>query len=107
MSRGGLIVPCTAFKDFVCQTFSILELISPIEEQKTENNPVAAVSKTVLMKIEYGSADFSCEQHFKNSKPMSIRTIINIFYNNKQKITNKGVREEQIQDFKKQQVEKR
>ena len=27
LSRGGLIVPCTTFKDFVCQTFSILELI--------------------------------------------------------------------------------
>ena len=26
--RGELIVPCTTFKDFVCQTFSILELIS-------------------------------------------------------------------------------
>ena len=28
LSRGELIVPCTTFKDFVCQTFSILELIS-------------------------------------------------------------------------------
>ena len=28
LSRGGIIVPCTSFKDFVCQTFSILELVS-------------------------------------------------------------------------------
>ena len=41
-TRGGLIVPCTTLKDFVCQAFSILELISPIIEQVTENNSVAA-----------------------------------------------------------------
>ena len=28
LSRGGIIAPCTSFKDFVCQTFSILELVS-------------------------------------------------------------------------------
>ena len=93
LSWGGLIVPFTTFKDFVCQTFSMLELISPIIEQVTENNSVAAVSNTVLMKLEYGSADFSCEQYFKKSKSISVRTIINIFYCNKQKITNEGVRE--------------
>ena len=79
LSLGGLIVPCTTFKYFVCQTFSILELISPTIEQVTENNSVAAVPNTVLMKLKYLSADFSCEQHFKKSKPMSIRAIINIF----------------------------
>ena len=73
-SRGGLIVPSTTFKDFFCQTFSILELISPIIEQLTENNSVAAVSNTVLMKLENRTADFSCE-HFKKGKSMSVRTI--------------------------------
>ena len=64
LSRDGLIVPCTTFKNFVSQTFSILELISPIIEQATENHSVAAVSNTVLMKLEYGSTDFFSEQHF-------------------------------------------
>ena len=27
LSRGGIIVPCTTFKGFVCQAFSILELV--------------------------------------------------------------------------------
>ena len=81
--------------------------ISPIIEQVTENNSVAAVSNIVLMKLEYLLANFTCEQHFKNSESVSVRTIINIFYNNKQEITNKGVREEQIRDFKKRQLEKR
>ena len=109
LSQGGLIIPCVIipFKDFVCQTFSILELVSPIIEQVTENNSVAAVSNIVLMKLEYGPDDFSCEQHFKQSKSMFVRTITNIFYNNKQKIINQGVREEQIRDFKKRQLEKR
>ena len=84
-------VPCTTFKDFVCQTFSIWELISSIIEQVTENNSVVAVSNTVLMKLEYEPADFSCEQHFNESKSMSVRTIINTFCNNKQKIINEGV----------------
>ena len=107
LSQGGLFIPCATFKDVVCQTFSILELVSPIIEQITENNSVAAVSNIVLMKLEYGPDDFSCEQHFKQSKAMSVRTITNIFYNNKQKIINQGVREEQIRDFKKRQLEKR
>ena len=107
LSQGGLFIPCATFKDVVCQTFSILELVSPIIEQITENNSVAAVSNIVLMKLEYGPDDFSCEQHFKQSKAMSVRTITNIFYNNNQKIINQGVREEQIRDFKKRQLEKR
>ena len=107
LSLGGLIVPCATFKDFVCQAFSILELISPITEQVTEKNSVASASNTVLMNLKYGSANFSCEQHFKKSKLMSVWTIINIFYNNKQNITNEGVREEQIRNFKKRQLEKR
>ena len=64
LSRDELIVPCTTFKNFVSQTFSILELISPIIEQATENHSVAAVSNTVLMKLEYGPTDFFSEQHF-------------------------------------------
>ena len=54
LSRGGLIVPCITFKDFVCQTFSILKFVSPIMEQVTESNSVAAVSNTVMIKLEYG-----------------------------------------------------
>lgn len=38
---------------------------------------------------------------------MSVRTIINVLYKNKKKITNEGVREEQTRDFKKRQLEKR
>ena len=64
LSRDELIVPCTTFKNFVSQTFSILELISPIIEQAIENHSLAAVSDTVLMKLEYGSTDFFSEQHF-------------------------------------------
>ena len=65
------------------------------------------MSNTVLMKLDHGPADFFCGQHFKKSKSMSLRTIINIFNNNKQKITNQDVLEEQIRDFKKRQLKKR
>ena len=58
------------------------------------------------MKLEYKFSNFSCEQFFEKIKSMSIWTIINIFYNNKQKLTNEGVSEEQIRDFKKQQLKK-
>ena len=34
---------------------------------------LASVSNTVLMKLEYGSVDFSCEQHFKKNKSMPVR----------------------------------
>ena len=61
---------------------------------------------TVVIKLECRSADFFCEQHFKNSKSMSVRTIGNIFCNNKQKITNEGGREDQVRNFKKKQLEK-
>ena len=86
LSRGGLVVP----------SISMLELVSPIIEQVTEKNSVAFVSNTVLTKLEYRTADFSCEQHFKKSTSISVWIIINIIYNKKQKITNGGVRKEQI-----------
>ena len=63
-------------------------------------------SKQLAVYIAGYVSNFSCEQLFKKSKSMSVQTIINIFYN-KQKITNKGVRDEQIRDFKKRQLEKR
>ena len=62
LSRGGVIVACTTFKDFVCQT------CRNITTCFTEINLVATVSNTVVIKLECGYADFSCEQHFKNSK---------------------------------------
>ena len=65
------------------------------------------MSNTVVIKLECGFADFSCQQHFKKSRSMSVRTVINIFCNNKHKITNEGVPEEQNRDFKKRQLEKR
>ena len=49
----GLVVLRVTFKDFVCETFTILELISQIIEQVAENNSVAAVSNMDLMELEY------------------------------------------------------
>ena len=51
------------------------------------------------MKLEHKFSNFSCEQIFEKTKSMSVWTIINIFHNNKQKLTNDDVCEEQIRDF--------
>ena len=48
LPRRGLIVLRTTFKDFVCETFTILDFISQIIEQVAKNNSVAAVSNTDL-----------------------------------------------------------
>ena len=49
---------------------------------------------------------FLVNNFLKESKSMTARTIINIFYNNEQKITNERGCEEQIWGFKEQQLEK-
>ena len=51
LPRRGLIVLRTTFKDFVCETFTILDFISQIIEQVAKNNSVAAVSNTDLIGI--------------------------------------------------------
>ena len=63
------------------------------------------MSNTVLMKLEYGSADFSCEQLFKREQ-INDRTDNHKHILQHRKITNESGCEEQIWGFKERQLEK-
>ena len=106
LSRGGLITPSPSLRDFVFQTFSILDFTSPMLHEMTDNKNIRKVTKIILTNIQNNVINFTCENHEAWGRKFSIRASVNIFYNNEQKIANDSVRKDQISDFKKRQTRK-
>ena len=102
LSRGGLTIPSLVFTGFIFQTFSILYYISPTKQEmkkKTKKN-IRKFAENVLPKHLNKVVNFACVNHEKWAVRFSVRTCINIFHDNEQKIANQSVRKDQIKDFK-------
>ena len=103
LSRGGLVCPSPALHNFVCQTFSIIDWLSPYLQSFAETVSVRKVAEKLLHTFLERDVSFTCSNHFAWGKTFCVRTIINIYYNNKQRITCDLARNDQIQGFKKRQ----
>ena len=71
------------------------------------------MSKLILRKAAHealsyvmGCCAFTCEKHKVEGQKIVFSTIINIFFNNKRKITTSLVRKDNVASFKKQKREK-
>jgi hypothetical protein len=106
LSRGGLTIPSQSLKDFVFQAFSILDFISTIIHDVTGSKNDRKVAEEILLQFISKTVKFTCHIHESWGVKYSLRVCINIFYNNKQKLTNETVRKDQIDGFKKRQTEK-
>ena len=94
LSRGGLTTPAPILAEFVCRAFSIMDAISPILKKHILSIFVRPVAKSILNRI-LEQAQFSCEKHTTMVRKWTVRTIVNIFYSNDQKITNEQRRKDQ------------
>ena len=98
LSRGGLTVPSTNLADFVDDCFAILDFIAPLFVQHKITN-VRDVSLQVLNR--YGpKAAFVCENHLKWGTKFATRPVINIFFNNKEKLVLDSVRKDDVAEYK-------
>ena len=91
LSRGGLICPSPPLRDFVFQSFGTLDYISQIIHNITQNVSVRSVAEEVLSDLQTNCINFTCIQHEQWGKTFTIRTVVNIFYNNKKKKINDSV----------------
>ena len=98
LNRGGLTVPSTALSDFVSSSFAILGYA----KYHIENNLVRHTAEHLLKKYAPKSI-FACDQHSEEGFKFASRTVVNIFYNNKQKICRDDVRKDAVKIFKKRQ----
>ena len=67
----------------------------------TKNKNIRKIAKNVLPKHLNKFVSFVCVNLEKWAVIFSVRTCINVFYNNEQKITNQSAGKYQIKDFKK------
>ena len=100
LSRGGLIVPPKDVADFVCNCFAILDFVE--KDISSLNFPVRKLATYVLR--EYGPIPhFTCEEHEEWGFNFASKIIVNIYYNNKEKLLNDEVRKDSVVGFKKRQ----
>ena len=101
LSRGGLTVPSPNLADFVCNCFAVLDFVGD-HIQKHEVINVRQVSNDILH--QYGPrVDFTCVDHMEWGFNFATKSIINIFFNNKEKNASDSVRKDAVVDFKKRQ----
>ena len=103
LSRGGLTVPSLSLKDFTCGCFAILDNLSNLITK--QGAYVKDVSSFVLSKY-FPTVCFTCDLHKEWGFKFASKIIINVFFNNKQKIINATVRKDAVISFKSRQREK-
>ena len=103
LSRGGLFVPSKSLAEFVCTSFAILDYIE--NAILATSVPVRKATTYVLQK--YGpTCEFTCEEHKNWGFVFATKIVINIFYNNKQKLAADSVRKDAVCGFKKRHRDK-
>ena len=89
LSWGGLTVPSRQMAEFVCACFAILEYA----DQFIVKNHVSTtrMSAEQVLGIYSPKYSFTCEKHIEKGLIFAIKIVVNIFYNNKQKISSDKV----------------
>ena len=101
LSRGGLTVPSSVTADFVCQSFAILDFADAYIEKQFEISTRAAAE--FILHSFAPNLVFTCTEHISWGWKFAIRIVVNVFYNNKQKITSDSVRKSAVHSFKTRQ----
>ena len=102
LSRGGLFVPSKTFPEFVCSSFAILGYI-----EKDISSTTFPVRKSAFYVVRnYGKYEFTCENHQGWGFTFATKIIINVYFNNKQKLEKDSVRKYTVNGFKKRQRRK-
>ena len=103
LSRGGLVVPSKNLADFVCSSFAALDYTS----KDILTIPISARASATFVLKNYGPACyFTCNDHRNWGFNYASKIVINIFYNNAQKLTKDSLKKDILKDFKARQRRK-
>ena len=101
-SRGNLTIPSACLSDLVCKAFALLDYYDDklvgLGLSKCLHQAAAHILQHHLNHIT-----FTCALHQENALNLTIKITVNIFYNNKQRLTNDAVVKDIITGFKKRQ----
>ena len=100
-SRGGLTVPSPNLADFFCSCFAVLDFVGD-HIQKHQVINVRQVSNNILHQYA-PRVDFTCIDHVEWGFNFVTKSIINVFFSNKEKIASDLVRKGAVVDFIKRQ----
>ena len=92
-------MPSPALADFSCNEFAVLDYVDAII-QRYSRVSVREAGQYVISKY-CPNAMFTCDEHIEWGTKFATKIIVNIFYNNKQKLTADSVRKEAVKTFKK------
>ena len=100
LSNEGLTCP-SCFSEFVCRGFALLDFLDSFICQEN----FISTREGALCTLRYFLDDFSifCDRHLHQAKESTLKMIINIFYNNKQKAMNDSIQKDSITTFKRRQ----
>ena len=104
LSRGGLTKPSQNLFQSVCYCFAVLDTANTLF-QHCKSLPVRkAAHYTLNYFCKY--VIFACEKHIDTVKRKMFSIVINIFFNNNQKLTNDLAENKKLELFKKRQRQK-
>ena len=100
LNRGGLTIPSANLVSYVCDAFAVLSATENVLTNQpkltTRNAAKEAVSDMM------GCCNFTCNNHNADGQKVVLSTIVNVFFNNKRKISTASVRKDNVTSFKKQ-----
>ena len=103
LNRGGLTIPSPNLVNYVRDIFAVLSATENvlINQSKLTSRNAAKEALSDMM----GCCNFTCENHKVDGQKVVISTIVNVFFNNKRKISTASVRKDNVASFKKQKRE--
>ena len=104
LSRGKLIMPSKSLANFTCNGFAVLDMVDPLI-QRYMNISVREAGEYV-MKTYCVINNFTCNEHYDWGLKFASKIVVNIFYNNKQKLDTDAVRKSDLEAFKRRQRKK-
>ena len=101
LSRGGLTCPSSCFSEFMCKGLALLDFLDSFIRQQNFISTREGALHTLRCFLD-NFTTFS-DRHLHQAKDSTLKMIINIFYNNKQKAMNDSIQKDSITTFKKRQ----
>ena len=103
LNRGGLTIPSPNLVNYVCDAFAALSATENVlfSHSKVTLRNAAKEALSYMM----GCYNFTCENHKVDGQKVVLSTIVNVFFNNKQKTSTASVKKDNVASFKKQKRE--
>ena len=93
LSRGGLSMPSNEIKNYVCNSFAIIDLVEDTLLHNFSNIPMRSAACYLLH--HFGSnIVFACQDDLDFTVNLVSKIIVKVYFNNKQKLVNDTIRKE-------------